>query len=474
MTTHVTRRDAGLAKLARRFGICAAGVIGTLLMLAPASALATSVRMAGTTLSYVASDGQTNIVTVEVDAGGLVVSDDGVSTIDDDDGDGGCSVDGNKAFCPMASSISIDTGDRSDHLEIGGLPPHTVLIPGPGTDEVFGGDGNDEVRARDGEVDNITCGGGDDSVVGDQVDQVNGCENVDDEPNTVITSGPPEFSNSTSASFQFSATDNPTFVCKLDGTTVTCPPADFGGLEVGSHAFEVTATDEFGNVETTPAVRSWTVDLTSPDTAITSGPGTTINTASATFTFESADPDGAGFECSLDSSDWIPCASPTTYSNLPNGAHTVSVRTVDRAGNRDPSPATSAFTVSVPAGAFSKTPAGNLVLIAGKAVKISKRGYATVALNCAGARNCAGRVILATSKPIRYSAVRRRRIVRLGSAKFSIPATRTRRVRIRISKPKVRLVRKLRRVPADVIVRDLDRSGRARVSTRTIVLKAPK
>ena len=97
-----------------------------------------------------------------------------------------------------------------------------------------------------------------------------------------------------------------------------------------------------------------------------------------------------------------------------------------------------------------------------------------MALNCAGGRACAGRVILATSKPIRYSAVQRRRIVRLGSAKFSIPATRTRKVRIRISKAKVKLVRKLRRVPADVIVRDLDRAGRARVSTRTIVLKAPK
>jgi hypothetical protein len=70
-------------------------------------------------------------------------------------------------------------------------------------------------------------------------------------------------------------------------------------------------------------------------------------------------------------------------------------------------------------------------------------------------------------------AGRKKRIVRLGRAKFQIKATRTRRVRIHISRRKMRLLRKLRKVNTDIIVRDRDGAGRARVSSRTIVLKAP-
>ena len=54
----------------------------------------------------------------------------------------------------------------------------------------------------------------------------------------------------------------------------------YSGLGVGSHPFSVRATDAAGNVDTTPATQSWTVeelppppaDTTAPDTSITSGP----------------------------------------------------------------------------------------------------------------------------------------------------------------------------------------------------------
>jgi hypothetical protein len=82
-------------------------------------------------------------------------------------------------------------------------------------------------------------------------------------------------------------------------------------------------------------------------------------------------------------------------------------------------------------------------------------------------------VILATSKPVRYSR-KRKRIVRLASRGFQIGAGRTKRVRVRISRRKMRLLQRLRRIKVDVIVRDRDRAGRARVGTRTIVLKASR
>jgi hypothetical protein len=120
----------------------------------------------------------------------------------------------------------------------------------------------------------------------------------------------------------------------------------------------------------------------------------------------------------------------------------------------------------------SSRPDESLVLIAGRAVKVSRRGIVSVALNCSGSRDCAGTVILTTSKRVRYA--KRKRVVRLASRKFQIDAGRTKKVRVRISRRKMRLLRRLRRVSTDVTVRDRDRAGRARVGTRTIVLKAPR
>jgi hypothetical protein len=317
------------------------------------------------------------------------------------------------------------------------------------------------------------------------------CESVDNgvSPDTSITSAPPAATNSTAAAFTY-ASSKPgaaDFQCALDDPDqfVACgtQPQEYTGLAEGAHTFYVFAVDEFGNADQTPATHDWSIDTAAPDTQLDSGPGAGTDAGTATFGFSSPDSDVNGYECSIDGSNFIACASGVTYSGLATGTHQFAVRAIDQAGNVDASPATLAFGVNrtdLPpptasgAATFTKTPAGNLVLIAGRAVKISKRGYASVALNCSGGRDCAGRVILATSKPVRYSALRRRRIVRLGSAKFSIPATRTRRVRVKISKRKVRLVRKLRRLSTDVIVRDFDRAGRARVSTRTIVLRAPR
>lgn len=86
-------------------------------------------------------------------------------------------------------------------------------------------------------------------------------------PGTTITSGPSGAVNSISASFGFSSGEaGASFECKLDGGDfVACAsPKGYSGLSNGSHTFFVRAKDAAGNVDATPAVRTWTVDTVKP------------------------------------------------------------------------------------------------------------------------------------------------------------------------------------------------------------------
>jgi len=81
-------------------------------------------------------------------------------------------------------------------------------------------------------------------------------------PDTAITSAPSNPSNSTSASFGFSSTDNnSTFRCQIDngGYQPCTSPKAYTNLSVGSHTFYVGATDAAGNTEPFPASYTWTI-----------------------------------------------------------------------------------------------------------------------------------------------------------------------------------------------------------------------
>ena len=131
-------------------------------------------------------------------------------------------------------------------------------------------------------------------------------------PDTAIDSGPSGTVNSASASFEFSSTKaGSTFECKLDdGSFGSCTsPKDYTGLSEGSHTFSVRATDAVGNVDASPATRTWSVDTASPETTIGSRPAGISGSASANFTF-SSDEEGVTFECSLDGNAFTICSSP--------------------------------------------------------------------------------------------------------------------------------------------------------------------
>ena len=87
-----------------------------------------------------------------------------------------------------------------------------------------------------------------------------------------------------------------------------------------------------------------TKDKTPPQTTITKGPKRT-HKRTVKFKFVSSEA-GSTFKCKLDRKPTKPCASPKKYSRLKPGKHVFKVFAIDRAGNKDPTPATRKFRVT--------------------------------------------------------------------------------------------------------------------------------
>ena len=162
-------------------------------------------------------------------------------------------------------------------------------------------------------------------------------------PTVTIWSGPPPFSNQSSATFTFSGSGHHHFSCSLDGGPAeTCTsPATYAGLADGGHTFQVTAVDRAGN-ESAPAGRMWLQDTRAPSIEVT-GPGPYHNSRSVTFELTS-DEAGASFKCSKDGAPFYSCLTPFTWSWASEGPHTFAAFAYDPAGNQS-DPQTIAFTV---------------------------------------------------------------------------------------------------------------------------------
>jgi hypothetical protein len=170
-------------------------------------------------------------------------------------------------------------------------------------------------------------------------------------PDTTLLTGPSGTVTDTTGDFTFSSPDaTATFECKIDGGAfVACTtPFSTPALADGSHTFTVRAKDLAGNVDATPATRTWTIDTAAPDTTITAGPSGTVNDSTADFTFTSTDAT-ATFECRLDAGAFAACTTPLTTAVLADGAHTFEVRAKDPGGNVDATPATRTWTVDTAA-----------------------------------------------------------------------------------------------------------------------------
>jgi len=175
-------------------------------------------------------------------------------------------------------------------------------------------------------------------------------------PNTTITSGPSGITESNNPIFEFENVNSgepSTFQCRLDsGDWEACTsPKEYTGLTDGVHLFEVSAIDNAGNIDPTPADRNWEIQSDPPETSLDNS---TVDvdeyTTDTSVTFEFSnwpdeDEENGSFQCSINFDAWETCESPKVYTGLVADAHNFKVRAVDEFGNADPTPAERSWTI---------------------------------------------------------------------------------------------------------------------------------
>jgi hypothetical protein len=158
-------------------------------------------------------------------------------------------------------------------------------------------------------------------------------------PKTVITGGPSGQTNDNTPVFTFRSGSDVTFQCRIDGFAFQAcsSPVTTTPLGDGAHSITVRATDPVLNVEVSPPTRTFTVDTVAPDTRFTKKAPKRFYKEKVKFRFAASEA-GARFQCKLDGRPWRNCGSTFKYG-VKRGKHTILVRSVDRAGNTDKTPA---------------------------------------------------------------------------------------------------------------------------------------
>jgi hypothetical protein len=414
---------------------------------------------------------------------------------------------------PQDTGVGLDALDGIENVN-GSTTGGDVLTGDAAPNKFIGSGGGDVFHVAGGGSDIVNCGAGSDDVFPDRSDSVryrnhpvnaDTCEMVNDNADpsgTTITAGPSGPTSSVTPSWEFTS-DEPwaDFECAIVDNASELDTATWSSCRSGdqisaqpegaSRVFAVRAFDDQGNRDQ-HASREFTIDTIAPDTRIDSGPsggGVTTN-PTPEFSFSSDDPDTTGFLCRFDAESFFLCSSPLTANPpLADGLHTFEVAATDAAGNFDNTPAQVSFRVDTagPGPAPGDGPApnpqspqspqtqqtkiiiGSLVLISGNAVKMSRKGRISISLTCAGAVKCSGRLSITTAEPV---SKRSRKLVTLGTKRFSIAGNKKRKISVKFSKRNMRLVKRLKRFKAKAVIREIDSRGNPRISSRLFILRA--
>lgn len=187
-------------------------------------------------------------------------------------------------------------------------------------------------------------------------------------PDTAILEGPRGPTASRSASFQLFAEAGATFECSLDdGPFAGCAsPLELTGLADGEHTLRVRASDRGGNVDQTPAARTWTVDATGPDAPAITGPASGAADRDGSFNLRGLAEPGStvrvfsgGTRIGTGETDPWTGAWSVGVVDAPEGRRSYRATATDAVGN--PSPASRPVTVridSAPPRVLEVTPRG--------------------------------------------------------------------------------------------------------------------
>jgi hypothetical protein len=179
-----------------------------------------------------------------------------------------------------------------------------------------------------------------------------------------ITQNPAALSNVKTPTFAFaSTTATPAFECSLvlqsalDSFSACTSPKTYAAQPDGAYRFVVK--DQMGK----SAQFLFSIDTTAPVVTLTQNPANPATSNTATFAWTSNEA-GTTFQCSFGlqtaADAYSACTSPTSYTNVADGAYTFKVKGTDQATNTS-APASYVFNVSATAQAtITKAPAATL------------------------------------------------------------------------------------------------------------------
>jgi Bacterial Ig-like domain len=184
-------------------------------------------------------------------------------------------------------------------------------------------------------------------------------------PDTVIDVGPSGPTNVASPSFNFSSPQGASrFWCRLDAAPFEpcASPRAYEALADGTHTFRARAGGATGEVDPTPAARTFVIDTEAPAVSVDSGPTRPTSDPRPAFAFSSPD-ETATFDCSIDTGTpaFRPCSGDGVdqpAEKLEDDSYTFRVQATDPAGNA--TVATRPFTIdtTAPTVAIDSGPSG--------------------------------------------------------------------------------------------------------------------
>lgn len=123
---------------------------------------------------------------------------------------------------------------------------------------------------------------------------------------------------------------------------------------------------------------------------------------------------------------------------------------------------------------------GPQVTVAGNAIKLSKKGEVVLDVSCPGSESsCKGTLSLETAGKVQVAALAagkrtpmKKKVLKLGSASFSIAGGQTQAVKVKLSRKARRTVKKLKKVKAKATITATDAANNTGTSMATLTLKA--